>query len=65
MIRCLVLLEKIPHFIDAHLGLCCHDIVDEIEKQIRLFDNRVEHIHIHMEPNQIKLEKKKRTKKLS
>ena len=42
-----------------------HDIVDEIEKQIRLFDNRVEHIHIHMEPNQIKLEKKKRTKKLS
>lgn len=42
-----------------------HDVVDEIEKQIRLFDNRVEHIHIHMEPNQIKLAKKKRTKKLS
>ena len=42
-----------------------HDIVDEIENQIRNFDDRVEHIHIHMEPNQAKVEKKKKNKKLT
>lgn len=39
-----------------------HDIVDEIENQIKNFDERVEHIHIHMEPNQAKVEKKRKNK---
>ena len=42
-----------------------HDIVDEIEKQIKEYDERVEHIHIHMEPNQTKIEKKRKTKNLT
>ena len=39
-----------------------HDIVDAIENQIKNFDERVEHIHIHMEPNQAKVEKKRKNK---
>ena len=39
-----------------------HDIVDAIENQIKHFDERVEHIHIHMEPNQAKVEKKRKNK---
>ena len=36
----------------------CHEIVDKIEEQIREYDERVEHINIHMEPARIKKKKK-------
>lgn len=36
----------------------CHEVVDAIEDEIKKFDERVEHINIHMEP--AKVRKKKR-----
>lgn len=36
----------------------CHEVVDAIEEEIKKFDERVEHINIHMEP--AKVRKKKR-----
>lgn len=39
-----------------------HKIVDDIEDNIKKFDERVEHINIHMEPNQQLTNKKKKVK---
>ena len=36
----------------------CHDVVDEIEEKIKSYDEKIEHINIHMEP--AKVRKKKR-----
>lgn len=42
----------------------CHEIVDTIEEKIRNYDERVEHITIHMEPAKMK-KKKLNNKKIS
>lgn len=39
-----------------------HEIVDKIEHNIKEFDQRIEHMNIHMEPNTILTNKKKKVK---